>query len=188
MSLKNLSNHKEMSIYAAITYYYKDLMFIARREYYKIYSKKSRRNEDGEFKDIAHDTILKMCNTFDGIETTITHIKAYFCKAVKMNYIKDLISLKPKYVPSFSGNTSTDDNVCANDSAIDFDYILSDVDSVFGKTDCRIYKEFYEGYTLRELDKTYGINNSAYIVRKIKAYVREKFPEYKPKRITKPIK
>lgn len=179
LKINNKAN-ATITIYEAITYKYAELMKIAEREYYHIHSKKEKSGEDS-FKDIAHDTLLKMCNIFDNAKTTLKHIKAYFCKAVRMNYIKELISLKPEYVDvlpdaKFLAETNSPTY------AIDYNIILSDVESNFDKNDCDIYVKFCQGYKLRELDDEYHIHNSAYIIRKIKSFIKESYPGYKLKR------
>lgn len=168
------------NIYEAMVFHYAELMKIARREYYHVYSNKIKSDEDS-FKDVAHDTLLKMCNIFGKSKTTLKHIKAYFCKAVRMNYVKELISLKPEYVDVLPTVSSAFDDG-SSDSKIDYSIILSDVEAEFGKQDCDIYVKFYQGYKLRELDDEYHIRNSAYVVRKIKDFIKENYNGYKLKR------
>lgn len=175
---KNKAN-ASTTIYEALVFHYAELMKIAKREYYHVYNNKTKSEEDS-FKDIAHDTLLKMCKIFDKSETTLKHIKAYFCKAVRMNYVKELISLKPECVDVLPNISSFDAD--SSNFVIDNNIILSDIETEFGKQDCDIYLKFYQGHKLRELDEEYHIRNSAYIIRKIKNFVTKRYPEHKAKR------
>lgn len=171
---------KPMSIYEAITFYYTPLMKIASREYSKIHGQK----DDDLYKDIAHDTMLKLCDIFSNITVTELMVKNYYCKAVRMNYLRELVTAEHK-----NKNRLEHDNIslieCNDESKIDFAIIEDDIKNHFQEDDYKIFFLFYQGLTLRELNEQYHINNSAYKVRKIKDYIIKKYNGYELKKKTK---
>jgi hypothetical protein len=165
-----------LTIYEAITYYYNDLMKIAEREYIKLFHD----SDSDSYKDIAHDTMIRMCDIYGNVSTlTKNHVLSYYCKAVRTNYIRSLM---------YSYNKDKDDNEFDEsiyrlseeneDSKIDYSIIIYEIEKRFGKDSLEQFSQFIKGYTLREINEEWNINNADYIVRKIRDFIKENFSGY----------
>jgi hypothetical protein len=170
------SKTSNLNIYEAITYYYNDLMKIAEREYIKLFHD----SDNDSYKDIAHDTMIRMCDIYGNVQSlTKNHVLSYYCKSVRTNYIRNLM---------YSYNKDRDDgefdesiyklNEENNDSKIDYDIIIYDIERKFGKDSLQQFSEFVQGYTLREINEKWNINNADYIIRKIREYIKANFDGY----------
>jgi hypothetical protein len=170
------SKTSNLNIYEAITYYYNDLMKIAEREYIKLFHD----SDNDSYKDIAHDTMIRMCDIYGNVQSlTKNHVLSYYCKSVRTNYIRNLM---------YSYNKDRDDgefdesiyklNEENNDSKIDYDIIIYDIERKFGKDSLQQFSEFVQGYTLREINEKWNINNADYIIRKIREYIKTNFDGY----------
>jgi len=161
------------SIYEAVTVYYSDLMAIASREYNKVHGYK----DEDLYRDIAHDTLLRICDIFADINVTEILVKNYYCKAVRMNYLRELVTADSK-----NKERMIDDGISLvsyeKDEKIDFGVIIGEITKEFGERDTDIFIKFYSGYTQKELNEMYNINNSDYIIRKIKKYIQKHYDGY----------
>jgi hypothetical protein len=167
---------QNLNIYEAITYYYNDLMKIAEREYIKLF----HTTDNDSYKDIAHDTIIRMCDIYANVTNlTKNHVLSYYCKAVRTNYIRDLMY-------AYNKDRDNDDfdesiykiNESNEDSKIDYSIIIYEIEKRFGKDSLEQFSQFIKGYTLREINQQWNINNADYIVRKIRDFIKENFNGY----------
>jgi hypothetical protein len=124
--------------------------------------------------------MIRMCDIYGNVQSlTKNHVLSYYCKSVRTNYIRNLM---------YSYNKDRDDgefdesiyklNEENNDSKIDYDIIIYDIERKFGKDSLQQFSEFVQGYTLREINEKWNINNADYIIRKIREYIKANFDGY----------
>lgn len=165
-------NYKGSTIYEVVSYSYQDLKMIAMREWKKFHPKKPFEG------DLFHDTILKICQRLDNAIVTTKYVLSYFCNAFRNNLIRDTLYAHNRYGDSTDVETIKKQTQEINMATkLDFQTMVDDITSRFGKQAANEFIMFTEGYTLREINEKDNITNADYIVRKVKNYVKENYTD-----------
>ena len=117
--------------------------------------------------DIFHDTII---HCFDKPNIDISNIKNYLFCAFKQNLLRD----KQYFCNSMHVDTEeyvvTDIPFDCTESLVEYNDIIQILEKKFGKELINIYKEHLDGYSIRELEEQYNIQNLNYKLKQIKQY------------------
>lgn len=126
--------------------------------------------------DIFHDTLIKCIKQLENKLMEQNEILAYFTRAVQMNIIRETQyaynSLKTDGVEIEEWDEDLDET---NLSQIDYQNILNDIETHFSKEWKNIFQLWCEGLTIQEINNKLTINNSRYIVDKLKQWVKDKY-------------
>lgn len=161
-----------MTIYEFVTYYYYELKDIAVRETKKFTEGKKTLNED-----IFHTGILSMVEALDSQLITPKQGKGYFCNLYRNALLRNCLYAREKYKHDGDYKEAlfpTKDGI--TDDSVDLAVMMSDIKFTFTE-DYLLFVDYSEGYTLKQLDEKYKIKNSDYRIRKIKAYIKDNYPE-----------
>lgn len=126
--------------------------------------------------DIFHDTLVKCIKQLENKLMEQNEIIAYFTRAVQINVIRETQyaynSLKTDGVEIEKWNGDLDE---MNLSKIDYQNILNDIEIHFSTEWKNIFQLWCEGLTIQDINKTLTINNSRYIVDKLKQWIKNKY-------------
>ena len=117
--------------------------------------------------DVFHDTII---HCFNKPEVDLTNIKNYLFCAFKQNL------LRQKQYHCNSMHTDCEDYVITDtpydctESLVEYNDVMNLLENKFGKELVNIYKEYLNGFSIRELEETYQITGLNYKLKQIKQY------------------
>ena len=126
--------------------------------------------------DIFHDTLVKCIKQLENKPMEQNEILAYFTRAVQVNIIREtqyaFNSLKTDGVEIEEWDEDLDE---MNLSQIDYQNILNDIETNFSIEWKTIFQLWCEGLTIHEINNKLIIQNSRYIVDKLKKWIKEKY-------------
>ena len=126
--------------------------------------------------DIFHDTLIKCIKQLENKPMEQDEILAYFTRAIQVNIIRETQyaynSLKTDGVEIEEWDEDLDE---INLSKIDYQNILNDVQTNFSIEWKNIFQLWTEGLTIQDINEKLSINNSRYVVDKIKIWVKENY-------------
>lgn len=183
MNNKNQNKKNVCTIYEIISSHYYDFKAIAERETKRF----NAYNKDLD-EDIFHNVLLAMADALgnNNFLVSLKDAKGYFCNSFKNALCRETLYARNKY----KHDSEFEECMFMTkegelDTSIDYDSIMADVEKQYGKSECAIFEEFISGYKLRELNEKWQINNSDYIVRKIKTYIKTNYSEINIRRKNK---
>jgi hypothetical protein len=127
--------------------------------------------------DIFHDTLIKCVEQMKLGKITEEDFILYFAKSIKINGWREL---------KYATNALRSDDECdfgeleeysveMNISNIDYELILNEIEKHFNSEYKLIFKMWSENYTVKEINEYLNINNSRYIIDKLKVWVKKKY-------------
>lgn len=123
--------------------------------------------------DIFHDTLIKCIKQLENKPMEQNEILAYFTRAIQVNIIRETKyaynSLKTDGVEVEEWDENLNE---MNISKIDYQNILKDIESNFSTEWKNIFQLWSEGFTIQEINEKIQINNSRYIVDKLKIWIK----------------
>lgn len=126
--------------------------------------------------DIFHDTLIKCIKQLENKPMEQNEILAYFTRAIQVNIIRETQyaynSLKTDGVEVEEWDVNLNE---MNISKIDYQNILNDIESNFSTEWKNIFQLWSEGFTIQEINEKIQINNSRYIVDKLKIWIKHNY-------------
>ncbi len=127
--------------------------------------------------DIFHDTLIKCVEQMELGKINENDFIPYFAKSIKLNGWREL---------KYANNALRSDDECdfgeleeysneMNVSSIDCNIILNDIENHFNSEYKLIFKMWSEDYTIKEINEYLNINNSRYVVDKLKVWVKKNY-------------
>ena len=127
--------------------------------------------------DIFHDTLIKCIEQMELGKINENDFIPYFAKSIKLNGWREL---------KYANNALRSDDECdfgeleeysneMNISSIDCNTILNDIENHFNSEYKLIFKMWSEDYTVKEINEYLNINNSRYIIDKLKVWVKKNY-------------
>lgn len=175
-NFKRQNFSKGSTIYEIIAGHYYELKDIAVRE-----SKKFNNGYPILDEDIFHNVLLAMAERLGncGYFLTLKQVKGYFCNSFKNALCREVLYARNKYNSSNFEECMFKTKNGDIDTRIDYETLLCEIERKYPKQEYNIFIDFISGFKLRELNEKYNISNSEYIVRKIKDFVKNEYPELK---------
>lgn len=127
--------------------------------------------------DIFHDTLIKCVEQMKLGKINEEDFILYFAKSIKINGWREL---------KYATNALRSNDECdlgeldeysseINLSTFDYETILNDIEHNFNLEYKLIFKMWSEDYTVKEINECLNINNSRYIIDKLKVWVKNKY-------------
>lgn len=134
-------------------------------------------NDLGFSEDVFHNTMMNCYNTVNKNNITFENeqeVKYYFCKAFKINLIreKSYSNNKPKEDIIFYGDISRQDEQIIK---CDFSIITSKIIDTYGIELYNVFIENLEGTAIADLQEKYGIKNLKTKLKNIKIFIKAEF-------------
>lgn len=132
------------------------------------------KRECSEFdEDVYHDTLIKCMELLKDKQMEHSEIMSYIVAAFKTNILRDKTYACNKYRANDDVEAIKIETTARDD--IDFNLMLSNVYSKFGKDYHEIFLDWLDGMTIKELNEKYNKTNIRYIIERIKEYIKKTF-------------
>lgn len=154
------------NLFNYINHNYNKIKTLLKKEWYKI---KQTQFDD----DIFHDTLLKCIEKFDNTNFVESEFMAYIVRSFQNNTLRnDMYFINTKRDEK---EITTIKQTIEYKDSIDIDMLYNNISSKFSLVYCKIFSDWLEGRTIKDLNQKYNKTNCRYIIDKIKQYILQNY-------------